>query len=297
MFIEEFINHLRFTKRYSKHTLIAYENDLNQFFKYLTDYFGKEPDVKTIHHRLIRRWIVHNTEQNISARSINRKISTLQSFYKFLIQESIVENNPVEKVLTPKTKKRLPFFVQEEKMNHLIDECDFGNNFEGLRNRLIIEMLYATGIRRSELINLKQTNVDLFKRTIKVLGKRNKERIVPFTEEVVSSIQAYISKKTQDFPATASEFLFLTKKGTKMYDKLVYRVVNRHIELVSTIEKKSPHVLRHTYATHLLNNGADLNAIKELLGHSSLAATQVYTHNTFEKLNSIYKHAHPRAKI
>ncbi len=291
---ESFIKYLQNEKRYSPHTIRSYMDDINQFISFCglnEDSF--EPD--KISHKKIRDWIVNLVNKEVSVRSVKRKISTLKSFYKYLLRDGIVSYNPVEKVLTPKAKKKLPSFINKKHMDILLDDIDFGNDYKGKRNKLIIEVFYNTGIRLSELINLKTVNININDSNLKVLGKRNKERLIPFTREFQNSVQDYLVIRNEKFPAGNEDYLFLTDKGNKMYPKLVYRVVNRYLNLITTIEKKSPHVLRHTFATHMLNAGADLNAIKELLGHSNLAATEIYTHNTFEKLKSIYKQAHPRA--
>jgi integrase/recombinase XerC len=201
----------------------------------------------------------------------------------------------MDKVISPKTSKKLPSFVEEVQINKLLDEFDFGNDFDGIRNKIIIEMFYNTGMRLSELIGIKDHDLDLNKCTVKVLGKRNKERILPLQLSFVKNLKEYKKNRTTEFPEIQHGYFFVTDKGNKLYEKFVYRIVNKYLNLVTTIEKKSPHILRHTFATHMLNNGADLNTIKELLGHANLAATQVYTHNTFEKLKTIYKQAHPRA--
>ncbi|MCK4661939.1 MAG: tyrosine recombinase XerC [Bacteroidales bacterium] len=295
MLKDSFIRYLQFEKRYSKHTVKSYKNDIDQFESFCIIETGKF-NPKTTSHKTIRLWIVKLIEQGISSRSVNRKISTLKTFYKFLLREGIVNINPLDKVLTPKIAKKLPYFVEEEKINLLLNQYDFGNDFEGVRNRLILEMFYASGIRLSELINLKTFDINLNENTLKVLGKRNKERIIPFYNKLSNQIKKYLLVRKEVCNNNAdNDYFFLTKKGNKIYEKLVYRIVNKHLNLITTIEKKSPHILRHTYATHLLNNGADLNVIKELLGHSNLSATQIYTHNTFEKLKKIYKQAHPRA--
>ena len=242
---------------------------------------------------MIRSWLVFLMEHQIGARSVNRKLTTLKSFYKFLQKEGILLENPMNRITPPKTSKRLPVFIEKDKMDILFDLIDFGEGYAGLRNRLIMEMFYSTGMRLSELVNLKETDVDLHNDTIKVLGKRNKERLIPFSKKFGSLIGSYLNEKTKTFGA--QQALFLTDKGHRIYPKMVYRVVVRYLGMVTTMEKKSPHVLRHTFATHLLNNGAELNAVKELLGHANLSATQVYTHNTIEKLKRIYKQAHPKA--
>lgn len=286
---DSFLQYLQFEKRLSSHTLLAYSGDLEQFFSFLENTYQIK-NIPEITHTLIRSWVVELMDQKISPRSVNRKITTLKTFYKYLLRQGIVVENPMMKIMSPKTSKRLPVFVEKDNMDVLIDNVEFSDDLDGIRNKLIIELFYATGIRLSELINLKQTNVDMHQCQIKVLGKRNKERIIPFSNDLRNSIQNYVSCKT----SMPNEFLFQMKNGKKMYEKFVYRLVNNYLSLVTTIDKKSPHVLRHTFATHMLNNGADLNAIKELLGHANLSATQVYTHNTVEKLKNIHKQAHPK---
>ncbi len=285
----EFLEFARFEKRFSNHTLVAYSNDLNQFITYLNSTYEIK-NTEEINHTIIRSWIVSLMEQKISPRSVNRKITTLKTFYKYLLRQNIATENPMLKILSPKTSKRLPAFVEKEKMDTLLDDTVFGDDFDGQRNKLILELFYATGIRLSELINLKQANVDLYLCQIKVLGKRNKERIVPFNTILKEQIQQYITAKAN----LNNEFLFVNKEGKQLYEKFVYRIVNTYLSQITTADKKSPHVLRHTFATHMLNNGADLNAIKELLGHANLSATQVYTHNTVEKLKNIHEQAHPK---
>jgi integrase/recombinase XerC len=291
---ESFLNYLQYERRYSPHTVRSYLDDIEQFMSYCGFKAGsfKPGDVD---HRMIRSWIVELVNKNISIRSVRRKISTLKSFYKYLLREGHVSYNPVEKILTPRADNRLPVFINKKHMDILLDDIDFGTDFKGVRNKLIIEIFYNTGIRVSELINLKLSSINIDELKLRVTGKRNKERIIPFTRVFRDSLQKYLVMRTERYTSGNDDFLFLTEKGSKMYPKLVYRIVNRYLNLITTIEKKSPHVLRHTFATHMLNAGADLNAIKELLGHSNLAATEIYTHNTFERLKSIYKQAHPRA--
>lgn len=284
-----FLEFIQFEKRSSKHTLVAYSNDLNQLVKYLRTAY-EITKISEVNHTFIRSWVVSLMEQKISPRSVNRKITTLKTFYKFLLRQNIVSENPMLKILSPKTSKRLPVFIEKDKMDTLLDDTVFGDDFEGQRNKLILELFYATGIRLSELINLKQCNVDLYLCQIKVLGKRNKERIVPFNTILKEQIHQYIITKAN----LNDEFLFINKNGKQLYEKFVYRIVNAYLSQITTVSKKSPHVLRHTFATHMLNNGADLNAIKELLGHANLSATQIYTHNTVEKLKNIHKQAHPK---
>lgn len=285
-----FSEYLQYEKRSSSHTLLAYTHDLDQFFEYLdTTYQIK--NISEINHLIIRSWIVSLMDQKISSRSVNRKITTLKSFYKYLLRQKTVTENPMLKIQSPKTSKRLPVFVEREKMDVLLDNITFGDDFEGQRNKLIIEIFYATGIRLSELINIKHTDVDISNCQLKVLGKRNKERIIPFNDGLKEQIKRYEKSKS----GMKEDYLFVNKNGKKLYPKFIYRLVNHYLSDVTTIDKKSPHVLRHTFATHMLNNGADLNAIKELLGHANLSATQVYTHNTVEKLKNIHKQAHPKA--
>lgn len=242
---------------------------------------------------MIRSWLVRMMENNITARSVNRKLTTLKTFYRFLIREGVLEENPMRKIISPKTAKRLPVFVEKEKMDLLLDQVKFREGFSGVRDRLILEMFYSTGMRLSELVNLKVTDIDFHKSTIKVLGKRNKERLIPFSKKFEGLIDNYIKCKEEKF-GNAPE-LFVLDNGRKIYPKMVYLIVKRYLGEVTTLVKKSPHILRHTFATHLLNNGAELNAVKELLGHANLSATQIYTHNTIEKLKTIYKQAHPKA--
>lgn len=285
-----FLQYLAIEKRSSRHTLTAYSSDLEEFEKFLLDTYSLHDDA-AVDHLVVRSWVIQLMENNISARSVNRKITTLKTFYRFLQREFGEIQNPMEKVLSPKTSKRLPVFVEESGMELLLDKVDFGDGFAGLRDRLIIDMLYGTGMRLSELIELQLSDIDLFRRQLKVLGKRNKERIIPIHTELGTWIEKYLAAR----PESAVFTFFVTDKGGKLYEKFVYRLVNSYLSQVTTISKKSPHVLRHTFATHLLNNGADLNAIKELLGHANLSATQVYTHTTIEKLKNIHKQAHPRA--
>lgn len=286
---DSFIEYLQFEKRLSGHTIIAYSGDIDQFFSFLSNTYGIKT-ISEISHTVIRSWIVELMEQKISPRSVNRKITTLKTFYKYLLRQNIITENPMLKILSPKVSKRLPVFVEKENMDVLMDNIEFGDDFEGVRNKLIIELFYATGIRLSELINLKEANVDIYACQIKVLGKRNKERILPFSPELKKNIQQYLNMKER----LTGEYFFVLESGKKMYEKFVYRLVNQYLSLVTTIDKTSPHVLRHTFATHMLNNGAELNAIKELLGHANLSATQIYTHNTVEKLKNIHKQAHPK---
>ena len=290
--ISGFLDYISHQKRYSPHTVTAYKKDLEQFNQFLLSDFQIE-SFKKVESTIIRSWIVHLIEKEVSTRSINRKISTLKSFYKYLLKNNEVTKNPLLKVVTPKTSKRLPVFVGESEISNLFDEVKYDDGYEGSRDKLILEFLYATGIRLIELVNLKIKSIDFSNSTIKVIGKRNKERIIPFGDKLKSEIDQYLIERQK--LASTENHLFLTKNGKKIYPKLVYRTVNYYLSMVTTVSKKSPHVLRHTFATHMLNNGADLNSIKEILGHANLSATQVYTHNTIEKLKNIHKQAHPKA--
>jgi integrase/recombinase XerC len=291
---ESFVRYLRFEKRYSPHTVASYEHDLLQFGKYLKEQYElNEP--QDADHMMIRSWLVQLMEEKISSRSVNRKISSLRTFFNFLLKNKKVSRNPMLKILRPKEASRLPVFIDEPRIEMLFDKADFGDGFTAARDRLIMELFYATGMRLSELCNIREKDIDIYNCTIKVLGKRNKERIIPFTDVLKKLISNYKSERRKALSGITHDYLFVTDDGTKIYHKLVYRIVNKYLGLVSTSEKKSPHVLRHTFATHMLNNGADINSIKEILGHANLAATQVYTHNTIEKLKKVYKQAHPRA--
>jgi integrase/recombinase XerC len=232
-------------------------------------------------------------ESGIGARSVNRQLTTLKSFYKFLLRENVLVINPMTKITSPKVSKRLPAFIEKEKMAFLLDKTEFGEGYPGLRNKVILEVFYATGMRLSELVHLKESDLDFHYGTIKVLGKRNKERLIPFGNKLGVLLTRYLQEKLTAFGEVSE--LFLTDKGNPVYSRLIYRIVNSNLGTVTTVEKKSPHILRHTFATHMLNNGAELNAVKDLLGHANLAATQVYTHNTIDKLKRIYKQAHPKA--
>ena len=289
---ERFLAYIQYEKRYSPNTVIAYQTDLDQFYDYLLLQYNIT-DIAGISHPVIRSWLVYLIEHQVGPRSVNRKLTTLKSFYKFLLREGVLEENPMRKVTSLKVSKRLPVFIEKDKMELLFDHIEFEEGFPGLRNQLILEMFYSTGMRLSELVNLKESDIDFHHDTLKVLGKRNKERLIPFSKQFESQLKAYLVEKQNSFGDNND--LFLTDGGCRIYPKLVYRIVTRYLGTVTTMEKKSPHVLRHTFATHLLNNGAELNAVKELLGHASLSATQVYTHNTIDKLKRIYKQAHPKA--
>jgi integrase/recombinase XerC len=291
---ESFLQYLQIEKRYSPLTVRSYSNDLNQFYKYLSEQACPVDPVDVTSHD-IRSWVVSMLENKYSSRSIHRKISCLRVFYRYMRKNGYVKTDPLEKVVLPKIRKRLPAFVEEESLDRLLDNYDFGNSFAGIRNRTIIEMLYLTGMRRSELTGLRNIDLDIPGGTVKVTGKRNKQRIIPLLKSFTSRIEEYIKIRNESFPGSEAEWFFLSNKGNKLYDKYVYNIVRSYLSIVTTIERKSPHILRHTFATHMLNHGADLNSIKEFLGHANLSATQIYTHNSFEKLKRIYKQAHPRA--
>ena len=290
-----FIDYLLLEKHYSKLTVIAYETDLNAFRDFLSDTFQSQ-DVLSANYSQIRSWIVSLVENDISNRTINRKISALNSYYKFLIKVGDLKVNPLSKHKALKTSKKIQIPFSENEIAMVLDELNFDDSFEGIRNKLIIELFYSTGIRRIELVDLKISNIDFSNETLKVLGKRNKERFIPLLNSVTQTLHKYIASRKELEIIANDEYLFLTQKGVKIYETLVYRIINEYFSLASSKVKKSPHILRHSFATHLLNQGADLNAVKELLGHSSLAATQVYTHNSISELKKVYLNAHPRNK-
>ena len=291
MFLEQFLKYLKFQKRYSHHTVTAYENDILQFSTFLSSI---EQNFSTANHQSVRAWIVNLMDDGLESKSVNRKISSLRSFYKYLLKEDIVSKNPIVRVQTPKVAKKLPAFVSEEKLNALLNNNTFTNEFESVRDKLILELLFGTGIRLNELLQLKTNDVYLSEKTLKVLGKRNKERIIPLLPVIVDEIKDYLEQRNTLETIVDTENLFLMLKGVKLNETFVYRIINDYFSTVSEKVKKSPHILRHTFATHLLNNGADINSVKELLGHSSLASTQVYTHNSLAELKKVYKNAHPR---
>ena len=290
---ETFINYLKFEKRVSHHTLKSYNGDLNQFLKFYKIY-SKDTNIKDIDHRSIRSWIVDLSLQNLSNRSINRKIATLKAFFKFLIKREFLIKNPTNKIPSLKTDSLLPKFIKEKDMKFFFENLELKKNFEGQRDLLIIELLYGTGVRVSELINLKIKDFNPEKGEIKVLGKRGKERIIPLNNHSLKQIKNYILIKKNNINYE-NEFLISTKKGEKTYPMLISRIVKKHISKLIDSENYNPHLLRHTFATHILNRGADLNSVKDLLGHSSLAATQIYTHNSIEKLKKTFEQSHPKA--
>ncbi len=291
---ESFLQYILVEKGYSQHTVRSYQNDLDQFYAFLGKSGGEVlPEEITSYN--IRAWIVNMMDGGISPSSVHRKISCLRVWFKYLRKEGFATHDPMEKVVLPKRKKKLPVFVSENAMGNLLDKLEFDNDYSGIRNRTLIEMFYLTGMRRAELIGLKLNDVDLSSCTVKVTGKRNKQRIIPIIKSFVPDLEEYLKIRSETFTSGTMDWFFLTDSGNKLYDKYVYNTVRNYLSMVTTIDKKSPHVLRHTFATHMLNHGADLNSIKELLGHANLSATQIYTHNTFEKLKKVYKQAHPRA--
>ena len=292
MHLDRFYTYIQHEKRFSPHTLTAYKTDLLQFFAFA----DAEANASFTDVFLVRNWIVHLMDKQNDARSVNRKISSLKTYFKFLLREKLIADNPMSKIQSPKTAKKLPTVIREENISQLLDSKEnFEDSFSGTRDKLVIELLFGTGIRLAELLGLAETDISWYENTIKVTGKRSKERIVPLNKELLLLTKEYLSvKKSKNFDNNSSN-LIVTDTGNRPYPKLIYRIVQKYLGYITTQNKKSPHVLRHTFATTLLNNGADLNAIKELLGHANLSATQVYTHNSVERLKLIYKQAHPKA--
>ena len=288
MLKNNFLQYLEYEKRYSSHTVVSYKTDLTQFHLFLKSEFDIE-DIAEVTHHIIRNWISLLLDSGLTSRTVNRKITTLKSYFKYLLQESVLTENPTRKIISPKNSKKLPVFIEKSKMDQLLNEIKFPDTFEGIRDKLIIDLFYMTGMRLSELLSVSVLDIDLVNSTVKVLGKRNKERIIPLSINLLNQIKNF-SRKYK-----LKSFFFVNFEGNKLTSKKVYTIVNYYLGKVSSIEKRSPHVLRHTFATHMLNNGADINAIKEILGHANLSATQVYTHNTIERLKNIYKQAHHRA--
>jgi len=288
-----FRDYLQLEKNYSPHTVNAYLNDITSFHTFITNEFEQE-SLLEVNYSQIRSWIVSLIDANISNVSVNRKIASLKSFYKFLLKTKQMETSPLLKHKSLKTPKTLQIPFSEKELDDVLHHIQYPDGFEGIRDKLIIDLFYTTGIRRTELIHLKQNNFDESKATIKVLGKRNKERMLPVLPAILLQIKHYLTERAYLEHITDSDYLFLTEKGKKMNDSLVYRLINKYFSGVSEKVKKSPHILRHTFATHLLNNGADLNSVKELLGHSSLASTQIYTHNSLAELKKVFNEAHPR---
>lgn len=295
MLLQSFLDYLLLEKNYSALTIKAYGKDIQSFLDFLKEEY-KDENLKEVNYTQIRTWIIKMVNQNISNRSINRKISSLNSFFKFLIKTEYIKINPLVKHKALKTSKKVQVPFSEEEINSVLNKISHADSFEGVRNKLIIELFYATGIRRIELINIKLKDIDLENKTVKILGKRDKERVIPLLNMLVDSIKTYLEKRKSLEVIADKDYLLLTVKGVKLYETLVYRIINEYFSLASSKVKKSPHILRHSFATHLLNQGAELNAVKELLGHSSLAATQVYTHNSIAELKKVYAKAHPRSK-
>ena len=290
--VNAFLAYLQFEKRYSLHTITAYSNDLVQFFDFIETQYDKVA-LNQISGSMVRSWLAGMKESEMTGKSLNRKISSLKSFFKYQIRQEVLVKSPMETVISPKITKRLPAFVAEQDMEQLLSHLAFAEGWKGYTEKMVIQLFYATGMRLSELINCKENQLDISKSVIKVLGKGNKERILPISKELSQSLAEYIKEKPD--LANGNPFLFVTEKGKNLQPRAVYSFVKFYLSQVTTLQKKSPHVLRHSFATHLMNNGADLNAVKELLGHASLAATQVYTHNTIEKLKEVFAKAHPKA--
>ena len=287
-----FIHYLKFEKRYSTHTIGAYEQDLEQFSKYVNKEFHLQ-DTTTATHFHVRSWLAGMKEAKFSARTINRKISSLNSFYKHLLRHGNIEKNPVSQVHAQRLPARLPVFLKESETEVLLEELQFDEGFSGFTDRLVCELLYATGMRRNELLQLREKDIEWGLRQLRVLGKGNKERLIPVSQSLLDTLRDYLSAK-KELGFTVTDHLLVLESGKPLYAGYIYRTVNRYLTAITTLKKRSPHVLRHTFATHLLNNGANIQAIKDLLGHSSLAATQIYTHNNIEKLKEIHKQSHPR---
>ena len=291
---QNFFDFLQFQKRYSKNTIVSYKNDLASFFNFLQERYPDTniSDIKTVY---IRSWLADMKDHKLTARSLNRKMSSLRSFFKYLLKNQIVKANPVSGITSPKMPKRLPQFITEVDVARLFDDILFSEGFNGLTEKLLLQVLYFTGMRKAELIAIKEHDLDKMNAQIKVLGKGNKERIIPVNNLLINDLMFYMAEKKKLGLYNENNNLFVTSKGLVLDPKQVYNIVKKYLSQITTIEKRSPHILRHTFATHLMNNGAELNAVKELLGHASLAATQIYTHNSIEKLKDVYKKAHPKA--
>lgn len=290
--INAFGNYLRYEKRYSRHTLIAYTEDLSQFSAFLDQQFDTRT-VTGVSSGLVRSWLAALKDSGVTARSINRKLSSLKSFFKHMVRQGVIKQTPLSTVVAPKAGKRLPGFAPEPELLDLLNTLTFTEDWKGLNARMLFSLFYATGMRLSELIQLRPDQVDRSKKQIKILGKGNKERLVPVSAALLELVAFYEAEKKKTF-AACPDLLLVTEKGKKMYPKYAYLLVNQYLQQIKTLERKSPHILRHSFATHLTNHGASINAVKELLGHASLASTQVYTHNSIEKLKEVYRNAHPR---
>ena len=293
MLIKSFLDYLRYERNYSEKTVLAYSEDIKQLQEFAQEEYGRFNPLE-VEAELIREWIVSLMDRGYTSTSVNRKLSSLRSFYKYLLRQGEVTKDPLCKITGPKNKKPLPVFLKESEMNKLLDETDFGEGFKGYRDRLIIEVFYATGIRLSELIGLDDKDVDFSASLLKVTGKRNKQRLIPFGDELKETMFEYVDIRNEMISGRSDAF-FVRENGERLYKNLVYNLVKRNLSKVVTLKKRSPHVLRHTFATTMLNNDAELGAVKELLGHESIATTEIYTHATFEELKKVYKQAHPRA--
>ena len=295
MLIEKFIDYLQIEKNYSSNTLSAYKKDLIEFKNFINENFDKYP-IEHAEYKAIRLWIVELVNKNLSNRSINRKVSSLKSFYKFLVKTDTIGSSPLLAHSPLKQSKKIQVPFSKEEINSLLDSDSFKNDFRGVLQKTIITFFYFTGVRRIELINIKESDINMDSSTIRIMGKRSKERIIPMLPKLKKSILDYLYLRSQEFNKKNLEYLFVSRSGSRLSEKYVYRTVNEYFKLVSPKVKKAPHVLRHSFATHLINEGADINSVKELLGHSSLSATQVYSHTSMERIKEVFKNSHPRAK-
>lgn len=292
-YLDRFFQYLKYEKKVSLHTITAYQHDLTQIFEYVYKTYELD-DIKQLTHHHYRSWLMELVQEGMQPRSLARKASSLKSFYKFLMRHNVIQDNPCRKLVLPKIPKRLPVFLEEQQTEELFNEITFTEDLRGATEKLILELLYQTGIRRAELINLKSEDISYHRKSMIVMGKRSKERLIPISETLIQEIKKYREEKVKTL-GFDGEFLLTLESGKPLYDNYVYRVVKKHLSAITTLSKKSPHILRHTFATHLSNNGAEINAVKELLGHSSLSATQIYTHTNIEKLKEVYRKSHPKA--
>ncbi|MGE5354915.1 MAG: tyrosine-type recombinase/integrase [Deltaproteobacteria bacterium] len=292
--LKSFINYLKFEKRFSKNTLISYQNDLTQFHNYLIEQYSIEK-MSDVTHFMIRSWIVSMIRNGMQPKSVNRKLSSVRKYFLFLKRENIIDSNPALKVVAPKIGKRLPSIIRQNEIRTLLDEIMTVEGYAECRNKLLVNLLYTTGMRESELIGLKDQDINYHSKILKVTGKGNKQRLIPLTDEILTEIQEYIDMRNKHFEKNTFEYLILTDKGNKLYPKFVYNIVVKNLSMVSSSVKRSPHILRHSIATHLSDENVEINALKALLGHASLSSTQIYTHNSIEKLKNAYVKAHPKA--